>query len=225
MKKTEVAHRLTVWASVLVMAMPATSLSAAGVAPHSPADVSTQDVALAADGSLRGRIVDSQGHARSFATMAVLRNGQVAARIVTDAQGRFAARGLSSGAYTVAIGNQSRSLRLWTEQTAPPVATRGLQLVSQAVVRGQCTTSCSDACESGCSDDACSGCSDGCTGCTSSCGAGCGGIGGGLLGGGSGLLSSPGLVAAGIISAVAIPVALSDDDDDDAPPASDLMAE
>ena len=211
MKIKEVFRIGTVWAATLAIILPTTVFAGAPATTGQ----AVRDISLTTEGALVGRVVNTRGQATPNAAVTVLRDGQVAARTIADAQGQFVARGLTSGIYMVATGQQRQLCRVWTAATAPPIAARGIQLASEPVLRGQCTTS--DCC-SGCDDTGCAGgCSDSCSdccvagdGCTGSLGCG----GGGMLGGG--LLGSPALVAVGIAAAVAIPVALDDDDDEPA---------
>ena len=59
------------------------------------------------------------------------------AQTVTDERGMFAVQGLRGGLYTVNSGRAATLYRVWTADTAPPVAKQSVWLVSEgSVVRG-----------------------------------------------------------------------------------------
>ena len=79
----------------------------------------------------------AQYQIRSIPTLALFKNGKEIARLETDQRGRFAVNGLKGGVYQVATVGQQGVYRMWAPRTAPPVAKKGLILVSGDVVRGQ----------------------------------------------------------------------------------------
>ncbi len=96
------------------------------------------DVVLQDKGVLLGRIVDAQGLAVSNTPVSLQTGGKEVARVVSDDMGRFQADGLKGGVYQVASRGHQGVYRLWAPQTAPPAASKGLNIVSQRdVVRGQ----------------------------------------------------------------------------------------
>ena len=109
-----------------------------GAAPAAPAKIS--DVALAANGTLVGQVVDQQGIAIAGAQVVVLQQGQKPVQAVADKSGKFQAAGLKGGpAQVVTSGGQSM-YRLWAANTAPPAAKRSALLFGNGpVVRGQMT--------------------------------------------------------------------------------------
>jgi hypothetical protein len=160
------------------------------------------DVALDADGALRGTVVDGSGNPLALQTVQLFQDQQMLNRVVTNANGRFALPSMRGGVYTLSCGNHVGLYRLWAPNTAPPRAESALVLFGSQVVRGQ-----------SCTPDA-------------PCGAaGCGTCGGrhakpGHFIGGFSLpsihpvqfLKNPWTIGAAIGAAVAIPIALHDDE-------------
>ena len=186
------------WIACLGLLSPAAVF---GQAPQSsPTKIAkVRDIALSQGNVLTGQVVDSLGNRLANLPVTVQRNGQ-AMQLVTDAAGRFRATGLPGGVYTVSAAGNRSVCRVWSNQTAPPVASKGLLLVgNDAVVRGQCNNGCGPA----------TGCGPGYSSCDPCvAGQGYGGAGQGLLG----LLANPWFVTASVAAAVAIPLAIDDDD-------------
>ena len=68
----------------------------------------------------------------------MLQNGQLISSTKTDEQGMFAISGLRGGLHQIVAGGEVRTIRLWAEGTAPPIAKQGLLMVrQQTVMRGQ----------------------------------------------------------------------------------------
>lgn len=115
------------------------SLPAAAPAPAAPARevAPVVDVTLVG-GELQGRLVDTQGQPLAGAVVDIQAGNNSIAQTSTDAQGQFAVKGLKGGTYRIAAGNETRTVRAWTERTAPPAAKSGLTMVAQSpAVRGQ----------------------------------------------------------------------------------------
>ena len=97
------------------------------------------DIALQPGGVLQGRIVGAQGQPVPETQVSVSSDQQqwVAA---TDAQGRFAVRGLPGNTYQIRVGNHSQLVRAWAPGTAPPQAISEIMLVpdSTAVLGQHC---------------------------------------------------------------------------------------
>jgi hypothetical protein len=108
---------------------------AAGEAPL-PA-LATTDIALAEGGLLHGVLVNMENAPVGGATVQFWMQEHEVATTQTDAEGRFAVRGLRGGTYRVVSGDAVQMCRLWAPGTAPPQALRGLVLVGgTSVVRG-----------------------------------------------------------------------------------------
>ncbi len=151
------------------------------------------DVELGAGGQFVGKVVNAQGAPIGATKVSLRQAGQEVANATTDAQGRFDVQGLRGGQYQVVAEEGSVVYRLWAPQTAPPAANKSALIVTGAdVLNGQ---------EVGCSD---------------TCGSTIGGRprGGGVVGW---MQQHPFLVAAGIATAIAVPLALADDDDPASP--------
>lgn len=110
------------------------------VAPVQPqvALQAPSDVQLHEQGLLVGRMVDEKGAAVANSPVSLQTGGKEVARVVTDASGRFQAKGLQGGVYQVASNGHQGVYRMWSPNTAPPAAAQGLSIVSRPdVVRGQ----------------------------------------------------------------------------------------
>lgn len=97
------------------------------------------DAALQAGGTLQGAIMSPSGEAQAGRTVQLLSRGEVVASIVTDSEGRFGFRGLTTGVYALHADGVASGYRLWAEGTAPPSAVSEVMLVSgqEMVIRNQ----------------------------------------------------------------------------------------
>ena len=94
------------------------------------------DIQLQHQGTLQGHVVDSQG--RPVDThVAILKNGNLVSRTTTDQRGAFSITGLRGGVFQIKTQRGVGVYRLWTPNTAPPMARASLMLVDGPVVRGQ----------------------------------------------------------------------------------------
>jgi hypothetical protein len=99
---------------------------------------SNRDVVLQEGGVLRGRFVDDGGVPIDGARLVVRQNDRIAAVMITDARGEFAAEGLSRGVYRIENPTASGDYRLWQADDAPPSARPVALVVSQRpTLRGQ----------------------------------------------------------------------------------------
>lgn len=96
------------------------------------------DVSLAKEGLLVGRVLTSTGTAQAGSDVVLRYNGRTVARTRTDAQGRYAIKGVRGGIHEVLTPKGRQVVRLWSPQTAPPIARPEAVLVNSGqVVRGQ----------------------------------------------------------------------------------------
>lgn len=89
-----------------------------------------QDVALAADGALRGRAVNVEGIGQARIPVVVRLAGREVARTMTNHEGNFSLVVTRGGVYEVQTGGQVRLYRLWAARTAPPTATASVLIVA-----------------------------------------------------------------------------------------------
>lgn len=178
---------LVVMASVGVM-FPQLALASAPGDEHRRL---ASDIALQADGSFKGQIVDQQGAGQVNQPVMLLQNGQPIATTFTNDDGQFGFRVFKGGVYQVQTAGVTESYRMWSNQTAPPSAVTNATLVKHdTLVRGQ-----------NCAHCGVSGCAGGCVGHP-------GGGGRGVLG----FLANPWVLGGLVAAAIAIPLALDDDD-------------
>ncbi|MDH3717434.1 MAG: carboxypeptidase-like regulatory domain-containing protein [Planctomycetota bacterium] len=96
------------------------------------------DVSLAGGGVLQGQIVTAQGAPATGVSVVVQHSGADVAQTVTDQKGVFKIAGLRGGVHQVLAAGQQSSVRLWSANSAPPVAQPAMLLVANSddVVRG-----------------------------------------------------------------------------------------
>ena len=106
-------------------------------APPAPQRLAPTDVALRDGGVLVGQLVDGQGAPLPAAMISIQSQGRPVAEAKTNDQGEFAVNGLKGGVYEIAAPGHQGAYRVWAPRTAPPAASNGVLLVSDAdVVRG-----------------------------------------------------------------------------------------
>lgn len=109
--------------------------AARGVTPKAK---SVSDVKLDDAGYLHGMVVDLQGTPVANATVVVSQGKRDLAQVRTDGQGQFRAGPIARGSYLLKSRGQSRAVRAWTPQMAPPSAGRlALLITGSEIVRGQ----------------------------------------------------------------------------------------
>ena len=117
---------------VLRAAEPAEPFKAASAAPQ------IRDLALAADGSMRGRVVTPEGIGQGEVIVAARQAGREVARTTTDKTGYFSLAVPRGGIYEVQAGSQVTLYRLWAARTAPPNAAQAALIVAgEDVLRAQ----------------------------------------------------------------------------------------
>ena len=123
----------------LMLAMPTPVLSAAESTPAAKAaPIVCQDLALSKAGLLQGQVLNPQG--QPIADAKVWLGGSKGEPVAagTDAQGRFAYKGLTRGVYYLQAGDALRVCRVWRHDAAPPKSIGGLLIVAdEQAVRGQ----------------------------------------------------------------------------------------
>jgi hypothetical protein len=142
------------------------------------------DIALAEGGVFTGKVVNAQGAPLASATVSLQQAGLEIANTVTNEEGVFAVQGVRGGLYQVVSEGGVVSYRLWAPNTAPPAANQSALIVTgDAILAGQ------QCCPP--------------NNCPPS-------RGGRVM---SWVREHPLLVAAGIATAIAVPLAVADDDD------------
>lgn len=150
------------------------------------------DVALAQGGLFSGKVVNAQGAPLAKTAVSLQQAGVEVASTATNEEGVFAVQGLRGGLYQVVSEGGQVSYRLWAPNTAPPAANQSALIVTgQEILNGQYCNTCPPGQPV----------------------AGPHGHGGGVMGW---VRQHPLLVAAGIATAIAVPLAVADDDDDPA---------
>jgi hypothetical protein len=120
-----------------------------------------RDVALQAGGDLVGRFVDNEGRAIDGATITLSQAGQPVGQATTDPSGTYTFTHVRGGLYQITAGNSNETFRVWSAQTAPPVAQSYALVVNPGqVVRGQgyCGPNCPPPCTQPCPQTCCNCC-------------------------------------------------------------------
>lgn len=104
--------------------------------PTSPAPM-TVDVSLAADGVLRGYVVNAQGVPRPEVEVHLTSPAGNVVATVSDAKGRFGFRGLAGGSYQLETEYGVVLCRAWAKAAPPRSAATLLLVHDAAVARGQ----------------------------------------------------------------------------------------
>ena len=133
--KLRTLQSLAVVLSCVGMVMPTAALGAEVPAARPAAGI---DVALSNGGLFVGQVVNTQGASQLGTPVALVYQGKVVVKTVTDKNGVFAAKGLRGGQYQVVTAGYTTSVRLWTAHTAPPTARhRAMVVTGSRVVNGQ----------------------------------------------------------------------------------------
>jgi len=97
-----------------------------------------KDVALQADGVLKGQVIDAAGQPIGQVTVWVQMNGQWVGTAVTDNAGAFAVTNLRGGVALLLVEDHAAAIRAWSPGTAPPEAAEQALVVSRPnLIRGQ----------------------------------------------------------------------------------------
>lgn len=160
------------------------TLAGAPVVESAPA---VADIALGEGGVFVGKLVNAHGAPLGKVAVSLQQSGREIAATTSDAEGVFAVQGLRGGLYQVVSEGGVVSYRLWAPNTAPPGANQSALIVTGgAVVNGQyCPPTAPYAPSHG--------------------------RGYGIL---AWMREHPLLVAAGVATAIAVPLILADDDND-----------
>jgi len=88
-------------------------------------------------GVLEGQLVDAQGVPKAGVDVSLLLEQRSLAVTQTDAQGRFAFRGVRGGVYQLTAANGTGSYRVWSPGTEPKGTPAMALMTAGDVVRGQ----------------------------------------------------------------------------------------
>jgi len=129
-----------IWTAALGMVGPWSTVQATCAAANGSAATIT-DVELGTGGTLDGQISAVEDEPRTERLVTISRGDEVIAETLSDADGRFRVTGLKGGIYFVSSDGIGKYVRLWTADSAPPIAATNLELLQgDHVVRGQgCT--------------------------------------------------------------------------------------
>lgn len=125
--------QVLVWCAAVGVIVPLAPMSA--IAADAAAPV-IRDIALTSDGAFQGQFIGQDGQPVSAAAVVIRANGDAVANSVTDVEGRFEVAGLQPGVYEVSVGSTTETIRVWSNESAPPTAATAA-LMSQDVVRAQ----------------------------------------------------------------------------------------
>lgn len=122
----------------LVCLSPAFAIAAAPLdTALTPPTPSLVDIKLGDGGLLQGQVSDTSGTPLTGRSVALFHRGIEIARTTTNGQGRFTVGGVRGGMHRLVSGENSRFVRTWTKEAAPPAAKSDAALVVGPAVRGQ----------------------------------------------------------------------------------------
>jgi len=134
--KTSVLKGALAGLACLGMALPTQSFAETARTSQVAKKVRIADVALT-QGTLNGKVVDSQGQILDAAEVRVSKANKLVATAMTNSSGEFAVHNLDSGLYQVSTTDTQSVVRLWEGSVAPPAAKNQVLLVKGATTRGQ----------------------------------------------------------------------------------------
>jgi hypothetical protein len=126
---------------ILVSMLVLSLLAPASASAAAPADVPQHaaDIALAAGGEFRGRVLDRNGRPSSDCEIRISHGRQCVACVRSGQQGEYVVTGLRGGLHSIATPDGATLCRFWAPGSAPPHAAQQLLLVSgDAALRGNC---------------------------------------------------------------------------------------
>ena len=96
------------------------------------------DVALQEDGIIRGRVLHIDGSPIDGSRVVLKKGDRIVAAVISEADGQFQIKGLTSGVYQIETPTGQGVYRFWTSDAAPPSAmTHALLVSKEPVLRGQ----------------------------------------------------------------------------------------
>lgn len=127
------------FAAAVMTALPFPVLAQQSTAPTANArKARSADIRLEADGSLKGRLINSSGKVIENAQIKMLDGEKLTATVTTDADGRFTVANATPGPKTFVTPQGAQSVRLWKSTAAPPTSLSELNLIAvDPAVRGQ----------------------------------------------------------------------------------------
>jgi hypothetical protein len=101
-------------------------------------EVTARDVVLDDQGLLHGTLTNAQGHPQAATELVIRRGGNLLTTIKSQTDGRFVVRDLRPGLYEINTDRSYGLFRVWTPQSAPPVAQPAALIVQRtSVIRAQ----------------------------------------------------------------------------------------
>lgn len=138
MRKPRTTKILACWC---VLSVLGSSISPAAEGP--PAELqrsqpAVRDVALTAEGTLRGTLLTPNGKPHANATVVLRRGTEIHGAAQTQADGSFTMRQIRPGLYEIASERSSQAYRVWAARVAPPSAqTQAMVVEDSLIARGQ----------------------------------------------------------------------------------------
>jgi hypothetical protein len=129
------------WMAVVALVIQPQLLLAQPLPGAAEPAIRVVDVALGANGSMRGQLLDRQGQQLPVSQIQIT-NGHQTWNTYTSEEGYFRLEGLVGSTYQLQVAGQVHIVRAWAEGTAPPHALEAILIVhDDRVVLGQhCST-------------------------------------------------------------------------------------
>jgi hypothetical protein len=119
-------RQMRVAAKTLLVVISGLSSAAAGPQQRPSTMI---DVALSADGHLISHCEDTNGNPVSNAIVELVRDRDMISWTTSRSDGSFVIRDVKPGAYRLQCGDCDRTIRVWSETTAPPAARAPIVIV------------------------------------------------------------------------------------------------
>jgi hypothetical protein len=128
---------------IVAMMVGSTLVPQAVFAESSPETVDSveqpllSDIALQANGTLRGKVEDANGKPKANVELTVWHEKQPVGKIRSNQKGEFAFTGLRGGVHRVTTQQSAYTCRFWSPNTAPPSASLGILLIDNPLATAE----------------------------------------------------------------------------------------
>lgn len=126
------------WLAVSAWFLPTAGLAANDQTLRPETQPIIHDIRLDLQGTMHGRLIDTEGRPIIEETLELIREGETITRAVSDSDGRFQFASVSTGVHQIHWKSSMVVCRVWTDNVAPPIAKDKLVVLDMPpLVRGQ----------------------------------------------------------------------------------------